>query len=199
MASFIASDWVADFDRFEWFDRLDKRVKLKTGQRSPKELKLPTKDARRILREVVRLVLDLPRNSTPTVVWTRGESELLVHSNRTLITFTSGVVTVTVTVECDQNELVRIPVPLGVGDPRSPAGLMMSSFTDLEGPAEIVETWFEPIVAFAWELLLEIASVVCAQVGKDSRGLPLVPGNVAAGRGYLLIQPIARHQLKDGL
>lgn len=199
MANFIASDWVADFDRFEWFDRLDRRVKLKTGQRSPNELKLPAKDARRILHKVVRLVLDLPRNSTPTVVWTRGDSELLVHSDRTRIAFTSGVVTITVTVECDQHQIVRIPVPLGVADPKSPAGLMMSSFSDLEGPAEVVETWFEPIVAFAWELLLEIASVVCEQVGKDSRGLPLVPGNLAAGRGYLLIQPIARHQLKGGL
>lgn len=198
MANFIASDWVADFDRFEWFDRLDKRVNLKTGQLSPNELRLPTKDAQRILNKVVRLVLDLPRKSTPTVVWTRGDSELLVHSNRTRIAFTSGVVTVTVSVECDQHELVRIPVPLGVAEPNSPAGLMMSSFSDLEGPPEIVETWFEPIVAFAWELLLEIVSVVCEQVGKDSRGLPLVPGNVAAGRGYLMIQPIARHQLKGG-
>jgi len=199
MANFIASDWVADFDRFNWFDRLDRRVKLKIGQRSPTELKIPAKDARKILQKVVRLVLDLPRNSTPTVVWVRGDSELLVHSNRTRIGFSSGVVTVTVTVECDQHEMVQIPVPLGVAETKSPAGLLMSSFSDLEGPPEIVDTWFEPIVAFAWELLLEIASVICEQVGKDSRGLPLVPGNVAAGRGYLLIQPIARYQLKGGV
>ncbi len=198
MANYATGDWEPVFDQFKWFDRLDNKIKLDVGELSPDALKLPSKDAQVILRHVVRLVLDLPRNSTPLVVWSQADSELLVHSDQTLIAFSSGVVTITLAVECDQHKMVQIPVPIGVADTQSPAGLVMSSFTDLEGPEEIVETWFDPIVAFAWELLLEIASAVCQQVGKDSRGLPLVPGNVAAGSGYLLIQPIARHELKGG-
>lgn len=187
---------VVDFERFEWLNRLDAGVVLGAGERAPKDIEVPIKDAQKIVHSVVRLVLDLPRNTTPQVVWSLGDSELLVHSDRTRIACSSGVVTITALVECDQCEPVKIPVPLGVGTKKAPSGLVMSTFTDLEGPREIVDVWSDAIKAFAWETLIEVVRVIAAQVGKDSRGRVLVPGSVGAAPGKLLIQPVARHTLK---
>ncbi len=198
MANVFTSSILADFDQFKWLGRLEPSVQLDVGQLTPFDVKVPVRDAQKILNQVVRLVLDLPRNSTPTVVWTQGDSELLVHSDKTRIACSSGVITITVAVECDQHPLVTIPVPIGTGDRDSPAGLVMSSFSDLEGPEEIVETWFDPIVAFAWELIIEIARVIAAQVGKDSRGRALVPGSIGAAPRLFLIQPVARFRLSAG-
>jgi len=184
-----------DLGQFDWFHQLDKGVVLDAGDLAPATIEVPVSDAREIVHSVVRRVLDLPRRSTPTVVWTLGRNELLVHSDRTNIRCSSGVVTITATVECDQHKRVGIPVPLGVGTRKAPAGLVMTTFTDLEGPAAIVDTWHDAIVAFAWETLLETASVIAGAVGNDKRGRPLVPGSIAAAPGKLLVQPIARHKL----
>lgn len=185
-----------NLSQYDWFIKLDKDVLLDIGERTPKNIEVPIKDAQSILLSVVRLVLDLPKNSTPRVVWSLGDSELLVHSDKTKITCSSGVVTISTLFECDQCNPVQIPVPLGVGTRTSPSGLVMSTFSDLEGPREIVDIWSDSINAFAWETLLEVARVIAAQVGKDTRGKTLVPGSIGAAPDKLLIQPIARHSLQ---
>ena len=196
MARLFVESVVVDFERFDWLDRLDDDIILGAGERAPKSIEVPIKDAQEIVHLVTRLVLDLPRNTTPQVVWSLGDSELLVHSDKTKIACSSGVVTITAQVECDQCKPVQIPVPLGVGTKSAPAGLVMTTFTDLEGPREIVTVWSDAINAFAWETLIEVARVIAAQVGKDSRGRALVPGSIGAAPGKLLIQPVARHTLK---
>jgi hypothetical protein len=184
-----------DFNRFVWLKRIDASLLLEVGDQSPDLLSVPTKDAQRVLSETVRLVLDLPRNSTPLVVWTQGDSELLIHSDKTRIGLSSGVVTLRITAECQEHGKMVIPVPIGVGTKQSPSGLVMSTFGDLEGPAELVEAWSDAIIAFAWEALLEVARVICSEIGKDKRGLPLVPGSIGAAPNQLLLQPVARFSL----
>ncbi|PCM45837.1 hypothetical protein [Marinobacter sp. ANT_B65] len=184
-----------DFDRFVWLKRIEAGLLLEVGAQSPDLLSIPAKDAQQVLSETVRLVLDLPRNSTPFVVWTKGDSELLVHSDKTRISLSSGVVTLSITVECEEHGKLVIPVPIGVGTNQSPIGLVMATFEDLEGPAELVEAWSDAIIAFAWEALLEIARVICGEVGKDKRGLPLVPGSIGASSNRLLLQPVSRFSL----
>ena len=184
-----------DFGQFDWLYKLKPGLTLGPGELAPEVVEIPVANAQKIVRSVVRLVLDLPRRSTPEVVWSLGRNELLVHSDQTRIRCSSGVVVITATVECDQHKPVRIPVPLGVGTRKAPAGLVMTTFTDLEGPEEIVTTWHDAIVAFAWETLIETARVVAARVGNDARGRPLVPGSIAAAPRKLLVQPIARHKL----
>jgi len=184
-----------DFNRFDWLKRIDTDLILDTGKLSPDLLSVPAKDAQQVLIETVRLVLDLPRNSTPLVVWTLGDSELLIHSDKTRIGLSSGVVTIRVTVECQEHGTLNIPVPIGVGTKQAPVGLVMSTFGDLEGPEELVQAWSDPIIAFAWEALLETARVICSEVGRDKRGLPLVPGSIGASSGALLLQPVARYSL----
>jgi hypothetical protein len=195
MARLIVEPAFVDFDKFKWLKRLDDNVILSAGERPAQGIDVPAKAAQLIVRQVVRLVLDLPRNSTPLVVWSLGDSELLVHSDETKIACSSGVVTISTVVECDQCEAVRIPVPLGVGTRKAPGGLLMTTFSDLEGPAEIVEIWSDAISAFAWETLIEVARVIAAQVGNDARGRALVPGSIGAAPGKLLIQPVVRHRL----
>lgn len=187
---------VVDFDRFDWLNRLDDGIILTAGQQTSTDVEVPVKDAQAIVLQVVRLVLDLPRNSNPQVVWSQGDSELLVHSDKTTIACSAGVVTIKVMVECDQCKAIQIPVPFGVGTKKSPSGLVMTTFTDLEGPSTVVDVWSDAINAFAWETLIEVARTVSAQVGKDSTGRPLVPGSIAAAAGKLLIQPIARNNLR---
>lgn len=198
MATLFTDKLVADFNKFKWLKRLDQSVILNTGEASPDLLKIPEKDAQRVLSEVVRVVLDLPRNSTPLVVWNHADSELLVHSDQTTLRCTSGVVTVNVSVECDQFQQLTIPVPIGVGQKKAASGLVMSSFQDLQGPRGLVDTWADAIIAFAWESLLEVASTICEQVGRDARGLPLVPGSIGAEPDRLLIQPVSRYSLSAG-
>jgi len=198
MAKIPVDPYVIEYNKFKWLTQLGSGVVLEPGNKTPKEIKVPVKDAQKIVRSVVRLVLDLPRNSTPEVVWSLGDSELLIHSDNTRITCSSGVVIISVDVECDQCDRTTIRAPIGVGTSKSPTGLVMSTFSDLEGPIAILDTWSDSIKAFAWETLLEVASVVAAQVGKDSRGRALVPGNIGASPGKLLIQPVARHTLRVG-
>ena len=188
-----------DFSRYDWLKPIDTNLILDIGEQSPDLLSVPTRDAQQVLKETVRLVLDLPRNSTPLVVWTQGDSELLIHSDQTRIELSSGVVTLRITAEFEEHGKLVIPVPIGVGTKQSPGGLVMTTFEDLEGPEELVAAWSDAIIAFAWEALLEIARVICAEVGNDKRGLPLVPGSIGASPNRLLLQPVSRFSLMSGV
>lgn len=170
--------------------------KLPAGSRAGKPVTLTTKQAQAVLDEVVRLVADLPKNTTPDVVWTLGANELLVATERTRITIDTGVVVITVVVSCDQvADNIAIPVPLGVGTDDAPTGLVMSAFDQLQGPAVITDVWTDAITAFAWECLIEVCRTVAGNVGADSRGRPLIPGLVSAGPKRLAVEAMARHNV----
>lgn len=157
---------------------------------------LNREQAQAILSEIVRLVADLPKESSPQVVWTLGANELLVHTDKTNISLSSGVITITLQVECDEvRDQARIGVPFGVGTLQRPAGLVMSTLNRIGGPLEITEVWTDAIIAFAWECVLELCRTIAGNVGEDSRGRALIPGLVAAGSESLLIEPMARHQI----
>jgi len=167
---------------------------LPAGARVGQAVTLTDEQSQAVLDEVVRLVADLPRKSTPDVVWTLGVNELLVATEETRITFGTGVVVITVVVSCDQvGGSINIPVPLGVGTGDAPAGLVMSAFDQLQGPSVITDLWTDAITAFAWECLIDVCRAVARNVGTDSRGRPLVPGLVSAGPKGLAVEAMARH------
>lgn len=174
---------------------IDNDITLSPGDRTEEPASLTRRQAQGVLDEVVRLVADLPRNSTPEVVWTLGANELLCHTDRTTLAFETGVVTMTVVVACDEVDgEVSIPVPFGVGTDDRPAGLLMSTFGRLQGPSEITEVWTDAITAFAWECLLEVCRTIAGNVGEDSRGRALIPGLVSAAPNRIFIHPMARHR-----
>lgn len=74
----------------------------------------------------------------------------------------------------------------------------MSSLTRPVGPDLVVDIWSTALIAFAWEALVHLAQQLCAAAGSDGAGRPLIPAYVAAARGILLIQPMARHRIASG-
>lgn len=182
---------LAALDKATWFTPLTKGVPI--GRTTKEPLRIPARDAQRLLRDVVRLVADLPRDTTPVLVWQQGANELEVATAATTITCDEGLVTIGVTVGCDQlDAAVQVAVPFAVGTADSPTGLVMSTFTRLDGPAVVTDVWSDAITAFAWESLVELARRICAQLGHDTRSRALIPGGIAAGKGVLLIQPMSR-------
>lgn len=164
---------------------------------APPLLRVPVQQAQRTLRQTVRLVADLPRGSSPDVVWRDGANELLVHTGGISIACRPGLVAFGLPVTCDQlGKHATVQVPLGVGTPDAPAGLVMSSLARPVGPDVVVDVWSQALVAFVWEALVHLAQILCAQAGVDPAKRPLVPGAVAATRDLLLIQPVVRHQVR---
>jgi hypothetical protein len=182
--------------RADWFVRPARPGKLQPGDVTPRSINVPQRDAQAALREVVRLVADLPLGTTPIVVWEREGSELLIDTASIGIACADAVVTISAAVSCDQVPgRTKIGVPFGVGTPNAPAGLVMSTLEALDGPSIITTRWSEALTAFAWESLIELASRLCEQLGRDSGGRPLVPGSIASSRGSLVIQPMSRNDL----
>jgi hypothetical protein len=177
-----------------WFKRLSRRIRLEAGAPTPDLLRVPAADAQRILRETVRLVADTPPLSSPDVVWVLGASELIVHTSGMGLSCLTGQVTVSVPVACDQvPDAAQVEVPFAVGTEEAPSGLVMSTLARPAGPAVVVDAWAGSLVAFAWEALLHLAQQLCAEVGQDGAGQPLVPAYIGGARGVLLVQPMARH------
>lgn len=157
---------------------------------------MPVKSLRKVLPEVTRVVADLPKGSLPRVVWTDGFSELLVHTDSVRLTVTTGLIRVSVRVQCDQTKSpVTITVPFAVGTKDRVTGLAMSTFNVVEGPAVVVDSWADAITAFCWECILELVRRLSAEVGNDGSGRALIPGSIAAAPNRLIIQPMARHKL----
>ncbi|MEQ7008581.1 hypothetical protein ABN028_20620 [Actinopolymorpha sp. B17G11] len=179
-----------------WFRRVDPRLELDPGARAPDLLKVPADGAQRILRQTVRLVADIPRGSSPDVVWVDGANELLVRTGGIGLSCLTGLVTVTLPVTCDQlREDAATQVPLGVGAADAPSGLVMSTLARPVGPDVVLDAWSTALIAFAWEAVVHLAQQLCAAAGKDASGRALVPASIAAERGVLLIQPMARHRI----
>jgi hypothetical protein len=178
----------------DWFEPLESTVALPPGATAPAVLRVPAPQAERILRQTIRLVADIPKGSTPQLVWVKGADELLVRTDDVSLACDTGLVTFTVTVACDQlQEPTRVAVPLAVGTAQLPTGLVMSTLSRPVGPALVVDAWAEPISAFAWEALVHLAQSLCAATGSDASGRALVPAAIGAEPRILLVQPAARH------
>lgn len=128
------------------------------------------------------------------VVWVDGESELAVSLAGVRAETGDGVLVVTIPVRCDQTGEAEVHVTFAVGRPGQPAGLFASTQRRPRGPAVIVDTWAEAIVAFAWQILLGLATGLAGATGKDARGNRLVPVELEATREGLTIVPMARHR-----
>ena len=160
---------------------------------APALLRLPAHDAERILHQTIHQVADIPQHF-PQLVWLNGAAELLVRTKDVSLACDTGLVTITLTVNCDQlQEPHQVTVPLAVGTAELPTGLVMATLTRPLGPAVVVDAWAEPLTAFAWEALLHLAQTVSAAAGEDPEGRPLVPATIGAEQRLLLVQPAARH------
>ena len=128
------------------------------------------------------------------VVWVEGESELAVGVAGVRVELGVGLVVVTIPVRCDQTGPAEVHVTFAVGDPSRPAGLYAATQRRPRGPALVVETWGEAIVAFAWHVVLELVAGLAGATGKDTRGNRLVPAELEATPKGLAIVAMARHR-----
>jgi hypothetical protein len=157
-------------------------------------LEIPQAAAQTLFRPVIRFVADVPAGSTPDVVWQLGRNELLVHTDTARLVCTTGLVRISVDVDCDQiDQAVMATVPIAVGTASAPTGLVMSTFSRVGAPAEVADVWSDAISAFAWEGLVELARRLCAALGEDDGGRPLVPVDIGGRPKLLTVTPMARH------
>lgn len=137
----------------------------------------------------------LPRS----VIWTHGADSLLVLLDSVRISTDEGVVTISVTVACDELMLTdhvrqaRIEIDLVVGTPARPAG-MLAATTLPRGPLVVVNRWADALTALAWQGMLDASAGIAAAAGNDTDGAPLVPTSWTATREGLSIGPQARHR-----
>lgn len=127
------------------------------------------------------------------LLWVRDTNELLVFTSRVTVRLDDGLVLITVPVSCDQAAEAVIEVPFAVGSKEVPAGLVFATEERPRGPEVIVDVWGEALIAFAWRLMLTVATRIAAQSGVDEDGAGLVPIALAATRESLALMPMARH------
>jgi hypothetical protein len=182
--------------RRKWFIEFDRELELAPGKPAPNRIEIPQAAANRILRGIVRFVVDVPADTSLDVVWTLGDHELLVRAGSIQMECAPGLLTVSVPVTSDEiGRDRRVAVPFAVGTPTSPRGLYMSALDRIDAPALIADAWSDAITAFCWEAILELAQRVSADSGSDGAGRSLIPGAVASGDRVLIVHPMARHDL----
>lgn len=127
------------------------------------------------------------------VIWEQAGSELLVHLKRTRVAVLDGLVLVGLTVESVETQQIEVTVPFAVGRLDRLAGMVVTTEPVPRGPEVIIDRWGEAIIAAAWQILLDVVGSLCARIGVDTGGSPLLPGALVASKGSLRVVPQARH------
>jgi len=130
-------------------------------------------------------------------VWQDLDSELAVNTGGIRIALREGLLLVGIPVRCDQTAAdgTRLVVPIALGTPDQPAGLVGSVETPARGNDElVVARWGETAVAATWLAFLDVCRAVAGRAGEDDDCQPLLPGAVWAMPGVLGVVPQARHQ-----
>jgi len=174
---------------------------LQPGRAAPDRTMQP--DALRVLvpsAAVVAAGLDpakVPR-PPPPVLWTEGNNSLLVRIGEVHADLLAGAVVLTVPVACDETGPVDVTVSFVTGTPDAPTGGVATTEDHPRGPAPIVETWAEPLVAFAWQTLVVATSSLSGAGGNDFSGRNLVAADFAITEQGLTVTPQAAHTFIAG-
>lgn len=131
--------------------------------------------------------------TTQRVVWRDGDSEVIVHLDRTRTATLDGLVLVGVSLECDETGVQEVTVPFAVGSPGMTAGMLGVTESEPRGHPLLVRRWGEAIVATAWRALLEVGQTLAAQAGTDEDDEPLVAGAFVAKPDGLEVLTQAQH------
>ncbi|CAH0137422.1 hypothetical protein SRABI26_00388 [Arthrobacter sp. Bi26] len=152
-------------------------------------------EAAELIGAAAKRAVGLYRPSRRTeAVWVKGESQLVVGLTGFEVTTGDGLLTVVVPVRCDQTGRARVSVTFVTGTDKHPAGVYAATHRRPQGPAMIIETWGENLVAYAWQCLLGLVAGVAGAVGKDNRGNILVPAEMTVNADGITVVPMARHR-----
>jgi hypothetical protein len=131
--------------------------------------------------------------TAPGVVWVDGDRELFVLVTEVQVALAPGVVAVTIPVQCDQTGPTQVHVSFAVGTSKRPLGMVAASEQRPRGPRAVVDVWGDALLAFAWQVVLDVAAGTAAHAGQDTAGAFLLPAALASTRNGLTVLPQARH------
>jgi len=134
----------------------------------------------------------------PPVLWTDGANRILVGVGEVRADLTLGAIVVTIPVTCDQTGPVDCTVTFVTGTPDQPAGGICTTEDHPRGPAEVVEHWAEPLVAFAWHTLLISINSISGALGSDLSGQKLVAAGLTVTADGITVTPMGRHTFMTG-
>jgi len=173
--------------------RLEPQQARDSGERG-EGVHLDPKAAAELLRVAALRAAGIFRSTRrTTIAWVDGASQLAIIVAGLDLELEDGQVVVIIPVRCDQAE-GQVRVTFALGSPDKPRGLYAATERRPRGPQLIVDTWGEPLVAFAWQCLVGLFSGMAAATGKDSRGNLLVPVEVEATSDGLVVVPMGRHR-----
>jgi hypothetical protein len=127
------------------------------------------------------------------VIWRDGDSEVLVHLDKTETVMFPGLVLVALTLEADETGPGQLVVAFAVGSPDSPAGLVAVTEARPRGPEQLADRWGEAVTAAAWLALLDVTHGMALQSRTDTAGARLIPGAITCDGSVLSVTPQARH------
>lgn len=127
------------------------------------------------------------------VIWRDGDSEVLVHLDKTETVMFPGLMLVALTLEADETGPGQLAVPFAVGSTDSPAGLVAVTEARPRGPERLTDRWGQAVTAAAWLALLDVAHGMALQSGTDTAGARLIPGAITCDGSVLTVTPQARH------
>lgn len=133
------------------------------------------------------------RSRRQPVKWREGDCELVIFPFDVSVRTGDGVIAVSIPVFSDQTDKSMVHLSFVVGDPKRPAGLVAATDARPTGLAAIVDTWGDALVAFAWHVVIEVATTIAGEAGRDVDGSRLVPIAIAASTDGLFVVPMARH------
>jgi hypothetical protein len=137
-----------------------------------------------------------PGGAPPTeVIWFDYDGEVLVHIGATVVSLGDGVVLVALTLEAQETGLGQLVIPLVVGTPAQPVGLVVGTETRPRGPSLLVDRWGEAATAAAWGALLEVARNLAQQGGADGNGAAFVPAAMTATAQQFAVLTQARQAM----
>jgi hypothetical protein len=129
----------------------------------------------------------------PPVLWTERGNRLLVHLAGVHGMLGTGLVEITIPVECDQTKQTDVTVTFVTGSADHPAGGVTTTEDHPRGAAIVVENWHEALIAFAWRILLIATGAMAGTGRKDHAGRQLIVNSFEVDAAALTVRPMARH------
>ena len=129
----------------------------------------------------------------PALLWEDAGNRLLVQLAGVKAAIGDGFIELAIPVSCDQAPSAEVTVTFVTGTPTNPSGGVTTTEDHPRGPAVIVETWHEPLIAFAWQVVLIATAALSGAVGTDASGRALITSDLAISKESLSVLPMAQH------
>jgi hypothetical protein len=134
----------------------------------------------------------------PPVLWQDSGNALLVQLAGVHADLGDGFIELSVPVSCDQTGDAKVFVTFVTGTPDRPTGGIATTEDRPRGPAVIVESWHEQLIAFCWHTLVIATSALSGAVGSDLAGSSLITAGLMATPNGLGVVPMGRHAFTAG-